>query len=40
MFGLFVARAGTQFNVRCTLYAVLSLTVVRVLPVAIALIGT
>ena len=40
MFGLFVARAGTQFNVRHALYAVLSLTVVRMLPVAIALIGT
>jgi NhaP-type Na+/H+ or K+/H+ antiporter len=40
MFGLFVARAGTQFNVWHALYAVLSLTVVRMLPVAIALIGT
>jgi NhaP-type Na+/H+ or K+/H+ antiporter len=40
MFGMFVARAGMQFNARHALYAVLSLTVVRMLPVAIALIGT
>ena len=40
MFGLFVTHAMAQFNVRHALYAVLSLTVVRMLPVAIALIGT
>ncbi len=40
MFGLFVTHAMAQFSVRHALYAVLSLTVVRMLPVAIALIGT
>ena len=40
LFGLFVARDWQQFNSRHFLYAILSLTVVRMLPVAIALIGT
>jgi len=33
-------RSWSQFNLELALYAVLSLTVVRMLPVAIALIGT
>jgi NhaP-type Na+/H+ or K+/H+ antiporter len=40
LFGLLVARAWPQFNQTHLLYAVLSLTVVRMLPVAIALWGT
>jgi len=40
LFGLLVVRAWSQFNALHALYAVLSLTVVRMLPVAIALIGT
>ena len=40
LFGLLVARAGPQFQTRHVVYAILSLTVVRLLPVAIALIGT
>jgi len=40
LFGLLVARAWPQFTVTHALYAILSLTVVRMLPVAIALIGT
>jgi sodium/hydrogen antiporter len=40
LFGLAAARALPQFNLALALYAVLSLTVVRMLPVAIALIGT
>ncbi len=40
LFGLLVARAWPQFTGRHALYAVLSLTVVRMLPVAIALLGT
>lgn len=40
LFGLLVARAWPQFNGMHALYAVLSLTVVRMLPVAIALVGT
>ena len=40
LFGLLVARDWQQFNWSHVLYAVLSLTVVRMLPVAIALIGT
>jgi sodium/hydrogen antiporter len=40
LFGLLVARAWPQFNGVHWLYAVLSLTVVRMLPVAIALWGT
>lgn len=39
LFGLLVARAGNQFGLTHALYAVLSLTVVRMLPVAVALIG-
>jgi len=37
LFGLLVARAWPQFNGMHLLYAGLSLTVVRMLPVAIAL---
>ena len=40
LFGLLVARAWPQFNGMHLLYACLSLTVVRMLPVAIALWGT
>jgi len=40
LFGMLVARAWPQFKVTHALYAVLSLTVMRMLPVAIALIGT
>jgi len=40
LFGLLVARAATRFDAAMVLYAVLSLTVVRMVPVAIALIGT
>jgi sodium/hydrogen antiporter len=40
LFGLLVARAWPQFSWRHALYAVLSLTVVRMLPVAVALTGT
>ena len=40
LFGLIVVRAFPQFNLATTLYAVLSLTIVRMLPVAIALVGT
>jgi NhaP-type Na+/H+ or K+/H+ antiporter len=40
IFGLLVARASAQFDLPLLLYAFLSLTVVRMLPVAIALIGT
>jgi sodium/hydrogen antiporter len=40
LFGLLVAKAWPQFNQMHLLYAVLSLTVVRMLPVAIALWGT
>jgi NhaP-type Na+/H+ or K+/H+ antiporter len=40
LFGLLVARAWPQFNGTHLLYAGLSLTVVRMLPVAIALWGT
>jgi NhaP-type Na+/H+ or K+/H+ antiporter len=39
LFGLIVVRAFPQFNLALALYAVLSLTIVRMLPVAIALIG-
>ena len=39
LFGLLVARAWPQFSMAHLLYAVLSLTVVRMLPVAIALWG-
>jgi NhaP-type Na+/H+ or K+/H+ antiporter len=40
LFGLLVARAWPQFNGMHLLYAGLSLTVVRMLPVAVALWGT
>ena len=40
LFGLLVARDWLQFNALHAVYAILSLTVVRMLPVAIALIGT
>jgi NhaP-type Na+/H+ or K+/H+ antiporter len=40
LFGLFVARDWHQFTALHVLYAVLSLTVVRMLPVAIALRGS
>ena len=40
LFGLLAGRAWQQFTWWSALYAVLSLTAVRMLPVAIALIGT
>jgi NhaP-type Na+/H+ or K+/H+ antiporter len=40
LFGLLVAQAGSQFTLAIMLYAVLSLTLVRMLPVALALRGT
>ena len=40
LFGLVAMQAWPQFSLAVVLYAVLSLTVVRMLPVAIALIGT
>ena len=40
LFGLLVARSWPQFSPAYVLYAILSLTVVRMLPVAIALAGT
>ena len=40
LFGLLVARVWSQFHWTHALYAILSLTVVRMLPVALALIGT
>ena len=40
LFGLFVARAGMGFSPALVLYAILSLTVVRMVPVALALAGT
>jgi sodium/hydrogen antiporter len=40
LFGVLVVRDWSQFGEASWLYAVLSLTVVRMLPVAIALIGT
>ncbi len=40
LFGLLVIRDWRQFDLASALYAALSLTVVRMLPVAIALIGT
>jgi sodium/hydrogen antiporter len=39
LFGVLVARAGHQFTMAHLLYAILSLTLVRMLPVAIALLG-
>jgi NhaP-type Na+/H+ or K+/H+ antiporter len=40
LFGLMVARAWAQFTLPILLYAVLSLTLIRMLPVALALRGT
>jgi NhaP-type Na+/H+ or K+/H+ antiporter len=40
LFGLLVAQAWPQFGLAAALYAVLSLTIVRMLPVAISLVGT
>ena len=40
LFGLFVARVGTHFSPALVVYAVLSLTLVRMVPVAVALAGT
>jgi NhaP-type Na+/H+ or K+/H+ antiporter len=40
LFGLLVARDCGQFSLALVVYALLSLTVVRMLPVAIALYGT
>jgi sodium/hydrogen antiporter len=40
LFGLLAARASGDFEVAHLLYAVLSLTLVRMVPVAIALVGT
>jgi len=39
LFGFLVARGWQQFTTASMLYGVLSITVVRMLPVAIALIG-
>jgi NhaP-type Na+/H+ or K+/H+ antiporter len=39
-FGLFSVRDSPQFHLTFWLYALLSLTLIRMLPVAIALIGT
>ena len=39
LFGLFVARAWGDFTVNMLIYAIVSLTVVRMVPVAIALAG-
>jgi sodium/hydrogen antiporter len=40
LFGLVAMHAVPEFNLALVFYAVLSLTVIRMLPVAIALIGT
>jgi NhaP-type Na+/H+ or K+/H+ antiporter len=40
LFGLLVARVWMHFTVALVIYAVLSLTLVRMIPVALALIGT
>ncbi len=40
LFGMFVVRGASHLNISLVVYAVLSLTVVRILPVAISLIGT
>ena len=40
LFGLLVVRGGPHFALAPVLYAVLSLTVVRMVPVALALLGT
>jgi len=40
LFGVFVARDWMNFNARLALYAILSLTLVRMIPVTLALAGT
>lgn len=40
LFGMLVAREWSYLTVPCWVYAVLSLTIVRMLPVSLALIGT
>ena len=40
LFGILVARAWSGFTLAHALYAILSLTIIRMLPVALALIGT
>jgi NhaP-type Na+/H+ or K+/H+ antiporter len=40
LFGVVVARDWTNFNAALALYAILSLTVIRMIPVALALVGT
>jgi NhaP-type Na+/H+ or K+/H+ antiporter len=40
LFGLLTARAFQQFNLMHVFYAILSLTVVRMLPVAVAMVGS
>ncbi len=40
LFGMIVARAWPQFTAANWIYAILSLTIIRMLPVALALLGT
>ena len=40
LFGVLVARAAADFSVAIVVYALLSLTAIRMLPVALALVGT
>jgi len=40
LFGMLIARDWTKFDAALVLYAVLSLTIVRMVPVAVALMGT
>jgi sodium/hydrogen antiporter len=40
LFGLLVVRVASEITVRAVLYALLSLTIIRMLPVAVALLGT
>lgn len=40
LFGIFVMRAWPNFDLKMLIYAIISLTVVRIIPVAISLIGT
>jgi len=40
LFGMLVVRDWAQFSATCWVYAILSLTVVRMLPVAASLVGT
>ena len=40
LFGMLVVRDGGQFTPACWIYAILSLTIVRMLPVALSLSGT